>query len=129
MGASNRKRGMRNGYRSGLEDRISSELNESGVTFGYETIKIEYRVEETRKYTPDFIFPNGVIVETKGRFTTEDRKKHLLIKQQHPELDIRFVFSNSKNKIRKGSPTSYGDWCKKHGFVFSEKTIPKEWLE
>ena len=28
-----------------------------------------------------------------------DRKKHLLIKEQHPELDIRFVFSRAGNKL------------------------------
>ena len=116
------------GYRSGLEVKVAKQLEEAGVKFEYETTKIKYRVEEDRTYTPDYLLPNGIIVETKGRFVLEDRKKHLLVKSQHPHLDIRFVFTNSKTKIRKGSPTSYADWCNKNGFTFSDKLIPKEWL-
>ena len=68
------------------------------------------------------------MIETKGRWTTEDRKKHLLIKDQHPELDIRFVFQNPKGKIRKGSKTTYADYCDKHGILWADKEIPNEWL-
>lgn len=120
---------IKNGYRSGLEDKISEDLKERRVKFEYETLKIKYEVHENRTYTPDFILPNGVIIESKGRFTTEDRKKHLLVKKQHPELDIRFVFSNSRNKIRKGSKTSYADWCSKNGFMYTDKMIPDEWIK
>lgn len=129
MGSTRTKAGLKHGYRSGLEDKVSKELTESGINFEYETTKIKYRVEETRKYTPDFTFPDSkLIVETKGRFTVADRKKHLLIKQQHPHLDIRFVFSNSRAKLYKGSKSTYADWCNKHGFLFADKSIPEEWL-
>ncbi len=117
------------GYRSGLEVKVATQLQESGVEFGYETTKIKYQVDEVRSYTPDFTFPNGLIVETKGRFVSADRKKHLLIKKQYPKLDIRFVFSNSKAKINKGSKTSYGDWCDQHGFIYADKEIPDKWLK
>lgn len=118
------------GFRSGLEIKVSEQLKESGVKFEYETTKIKYVVpESTHTYTPDFTFPNGLIVETKGRFLAADRKKHLLIQKQHPELDIRFVFQNSNNKITKGSKTSYADWATKHGFQYADKEIPKEWLK
>lgn len=128
MGASNKARGLKEGYRSGLEDKISDQLKQSGVHFTYESMKISYRVDEVRKYTPDFLIPNGIIIETKGRFTASDRKKHLLIKQQHPEFDIRFVFSNSRAKLNKGAKSTYGDWCDKHGFRYADKEIPEEWL-
>jgi len=78
---------------------------------------------------PDFKLPNGIIVETKGRFVLADRKKHKLIKEQHPELDIRFVFSNSNTKISKKSKTTYGAWCEKLGILYADKTIPEEWLK
>lgn len=120
--------GIKYGYRSGLESKVSAQLNEAGVSFEYETFKIEYQVNETRKYTPDFRLPNGIIVETKGRFIASDRKKHLLVQQQHPDLDIRFVFSNSKAKLNKGAKSTYADWCIKHGFLYADKTIPEEWL-
>jgi len=100
------------------------------VEYEYEKLKIVYEVHEKRTYTPDFkILSNGIIVETKGRFVSADRKKHLLIKKQYPKLDIRFVFSNSKAKINKGSKTSYGDWCDQHGFIYAEKEIPDKWLK
>ena len=120
---------LKYGYRSGLEEKVSEDLTKRSVKFEYETKKIGYVVHENRTYTPDFILPNGVIVETKGRFTLEDRKKHLLVKAQHPDLDIRFVFSNSRNKIRKGSKTSYADWCDKNGFMYADKRIPDEWIK
>ena len=116
------------GFRSGLEEKVADQLKKSGVRFEYETTKIKYVVPESlHTYTPDFVFPNGLIVETKGYWDAADRKKHLLIKQQHPNLDIRFVFSNANTKIRKGSKTSYANWCDKHGFLWAEKEIPKSW--
>lgn len=117
------------GFRSGLEEKVAKQLTEAGVAYEYETTKIKYVVPESvHKYTPDFVLPNGIIVETKGRFVVADRKKHLLIQKQRPDLDIRFVFSNSKTKISKGSKTSYADWCDKNNFIFADKEIPEEWL-
>lgn len=120
---------IKNGYRSGLEERVSRELEDAGVKYEYEVLKIPYDIIEQRKYTPDFVLSNSVIVETKGRFTTADRKKHLLIQKQHPDLDIRFVFQNSKAKLYKGSKSTYGQWCDKHGFMYADKSIPEGWLK
>lgn len=121
---------MKAGYRSGLEDDIAKQLEAMRVSYMYEKLKISYTVPESNhKYTPDFQLPNGIIVETKGRFVTADRKKHLLVKEQHPELDIRFIFSNPRCKISKVSKTTYGDWCDRYGFKYSTKTIPKEWID
>jgi len=118
------------GFKSGLEENISTQIESKGVTVKYESEKIGYVIPSSNHtYTPDFRLPNGIIIETKGRFVATDRKKHLLIKQQHPELDIRFVFSNSKNKITKTSKTSYADWCIKHNYNYSDKFIPDSWFE
>lgn len=122
------KRHVKAAYRSGLEDKVAKQLDSLGVPVQYEVKKIEYVVHEHRKYTADFLLPNGIIVETKGLFSLDDRKKHLYIKEQHPELDIRFVFTNSKAKLRKGAKMSYADWCDKNGFKYADKLIPKEWL-
>lgn len=124
-------RGLAAGYRSGLEEVNAAHLRSHGIEPKFETIKIPYsQPEKKRTYTPDFPeLPSGIIIETKGRFTTEDRQKHLWIKSQHPHLDIRFVFSNSKTRIRKGSPTSYADWCNKHGFLYADKLIPESWMK
>ena len=122
-------RGIKHGYRSGLEDRISEQLKSLKVPFKYEEFKIKYEVNEVRTYTPDFELPNGIIIESKGRFVAADRKKHLLVQRQHPDLDIRFVFSNSKAKISKGSKTTLGMWCDKHGYLYADKLIPEEWIK
>lgn len=121
--------GIREGFRSGLEEKVADQLRRVGIEPHYEEDKIEYiKPERKAKYTPDFRLPNGIYVETKGRFITEDRQKHLLIKAQRPDLEVRFVFSNSKARISKTSATTYADWCRKHGFTFADKLIPMEWI-
>ena len=124
-----RQQAIKNGYRSGLEDVISKDLKDRGVDFGYETVKINWKLVENKTYTPDFILPNGIIIESKGRFVPADRKKHLKVREQNPKLDIRFVFSNSKGKIRKGSKTTYAMWCEKNNFLYADKRIPDEWIK
>ena len=65
-----------------------------------------------------------------GHFTIDDmRRKHKEIQKQFPDLDIRFVFQNSRAKLYKGAKSSYGDWCKKYGFKYADKSIPDTWLE
>ena len=83
---------LRQGYRSGLEIKNKDFLVEKGIKVKYEELKIEWEDLMYRIYTPDFVLPNGIIIETKGRFTADDRRKHAFIKLQHPKLDIRFVF-------------------------------------
>ena len=82
------------GFRSGLEMQIDESLKNQGIDGEYEKHIIDYIKPETKhKYHPDFKLPNGIFVETKGRFLTDDRKKHVLIKAQHPEFpgDQKFV--------------------------------------
>jgi hypothetical protein len=117
------------GFKSGLEENISTQIESRGIDVQYESEKIPYIVPASQHtYNPDFRLPNGIIVETKGRFVAADRKKHQLVKEQHPNLDIRFVFSNSKNKISKNSKTTYGMWCEKNGYKYADKEIPEEWF-
>ena len=125
-----RANAIKHGYRSGFEHKVSEQLSEQKIKFGYENTVIDYIKPETHhKYTIDFTLPNGILIETKGRWVIEDRKKHLLIKKQHPELDIRLVFQSAKTKIRKGSKTTYGDWCDKHNIIWAEKKIPESWFK
>jgi len=120
--------GIKHGFRSGLEEKVANELKAQGVSFTYEEQKINYiKPQRESTYTPDFVI-GTLIIETKGRFMVADRQKHILIKNQHPELDIRFVFSNPKQKISKSSKTTYAMWCEKHGFLYAKESIPKQWL-
>ena len=123
-----RANAIKHGYRSGFEHKVSEQLTEAKVKFEYEITVIPYIKPQTNHtYTIDFTLPNGILVETKGRWVLEDRKKHLLIQKQHPELDIRMVFQNSKGKIRKGSKTTYADFCDKNDIMWADKTIPVAW--
>jgi hypothetical protein len=117
------------GYRSGLEDVNVVRLRAQGVPFAYEEFKIPWVLHKECTYTPDFLLPNGIIVETKGRFVTSDRQKHLAIQKQEPDLDIRFVFSRSKAFLAKGSKTTYGDWCATKGLQFTDSVIPAQWWQ
>ena len=100
--------GLKYGFRSGLEIAISEELDLNKVKYEFEKIKLKYTVpEKVHTYTPDFYLKEkDFFIETKGLFTSQDRKKMRFIKEQHPELDIRFIFSNSKQRISKKSKTT-----------------------
>jgi hypothetical protein len=115
-------------YRSRFEKDIMEALVAKGVKFEYEPFRIPY-VKPPSHYTPDLILFNGTIIEIKGLFAPQDRNKHLLLKAQYPDLDIHFVFYNSKSKLNKKSNTTYAMWCEKNNFKFSEGSIPKEWLK
>lgn len=118
------------GYRSGLEEKIAEQLRKAGLPVTYEQHVLKFtQPQKPRTYKPDFILPNGIVIESKGRFVTADRQKHLFIKADHPALDIRFVFSNPNAKIGKTSKTSYAMWCGKNGFLFAHRWIPQEWIE
>lgn len=122
--------GLQHGFRSGLEESIAKKLTSQGVSFTFEELVLLYtKPQRESKYTPDFVLSNGIIIESKGRFVTADRQKHILVKAQHPDKDIRFVFSNSRSRITKLSATTYGDWCNKHGFKYSDREIPIEWTK
>lgn len=127
-----RSRGIRYGYRSGLEEKIAKQIANAGHEVVYETDKISYVVpQRNAKYCPDFKLPKKdgfFFVETKGIWNVGDRQKHLFIKDQFPEIDIRFVFSNSKSKLYKGSKTTYAQYCEKHGFIYANRSIPPSWL-
>ena len=115
-------------YRSGLEERVAEYLTHHQKEVRYELLKVQWEDLRYRTYTPDFQLDNGIFIESKGLFDNEDRRKHLAVRDQHPELDIRFVFSNAQAKLYKGSKTTYAMWCDKHGFQWAETKLPKEWL-
>ena len=110
-------------YRSKFEEEIAEKLR--GSRAKYEKLIIPFYKIHT--YKPDWGLPNGVIIEGKRRFTSYDRAKHLLIMEQQPSLDIRFVFKYD-NKLHKTSKTRYSEWCKRHDFKYSFTEVPKEWI-
>lgn len=114
-------------FRSGFEAKLASDLELNEVPYEYESVKLKYQ-PKLKTYTPDFKLTNGIILEAKGYFTSADRTKALLVRESNPDADIRFVFQNANNKLNKRSKTRYRDWCDKHGFQWSHKTIPLSWI-
>lgn len=118
-------------FRSKSEEKIYNLLKEKNIPCEYEKGKIEYEWSENKTYVPDFfLLKNGIILEVKGRFVLEDRKKHLFIRKQKPELDIRFIFDNPKAKLYKGGKMTNGSWCDKYKFKYSSlrEGVPEEWI-
>ena len=120
---------MKHGYRSGLEVKVTEYLKENKIPVKYEAIKIEWEDLMYRTYTPDFVLPNGVVLECKGYWEPADRRKIRAVKELNPNLDLRMVFQAPFNKISKKSKTTYAKWCEKHDIPWTSfKDIPIDWL-
>jgi len=112
-------------YRSGYEERVAL----ANPKAEHEPSEPIVKYTQTKRYIPDFVLSNGVIVEAKGYFESKDRTKMVAVKKQNPCLDIRFLFQKANNRLTK-SPNSrmYWQWCEDNGFLWSEgTTIPEEW--
>lgn len=111
--------------RSGYEARVMEDLDIRSVGYTYEGERIPYTSEH--HYHPDLTLENGVIVEIKGYFPSPDRRKMLLVKQQHPDKDIRLLFQRD-GRLYKGSKTTYSMWAEKNGFPWAiGEEIPDDW--
>ena len=114
-------------FRSGLEEQVAKLLEGLGVTYEYESTRVPYTIQH--HYSPDFILPNHVLLETKGYWDAKDRRKILAVKKDNPYLDLRMVFQSPYNKINKNSKTTYAKWGEKHDIPWtSYHNIPLEWL-
>lgn len=113
-------------YRSKYEAAVAASLAKRGLSFDYEAQALPYTIQAI--YTPDFRLPNGVLVETKGHFPPEDRRKMLAIKAQYPDLDIRICFMRADARLSKAPRAlAYWQWAERHGFLWCEGHIPTSW--
>lgn len=129
-----RKKALIEGFRSNFELSIAQWLESKGIPFQYEKLRIKYTVPETQKtYTPDWQINQNpdIIYESKGRFTSVDRKKMLLVKKSNPEITIRMIFQNASVRLSKKSKTTYAEWCDKNQIEWCEfsKGLPRAWLK
>ena len=145
------KRSENNGFGSGIERTNSKRLEEAGVQFEYESEACKFyytkpvhkgkcsscgssEVGSQHTYTADFKITTEsgkeIWIEIKGggySWTGETRAKHVLLKKQFPDRELRFVFCNEYALIGKGAKTTNKAWCKRHGFLCASKVIPKSW--
>lgn len=112
-------------YRSSFERTIAGQLEASGVDYSYETKEIPYTIHHT--YHPDFIV-GSMVLEVKGFLRRQDIAKMRAVRQQYPDMDIRFVFMDA-NKLIPGTKTTHAKWADRHGFPWCDGRIPDEWLK
>ena len=112
-------------FRSKFEQSVAENLDKVGINYEYEAHRLPFFV--VGNYLPDFRLPSGVFVEAKGYFKSADQRKHRLLKEQRPDLEVRFVFQNASGRVQ-GSKLTCAEWCQKHGFLYAESFVPKEWL-
>lgn len=103
--------------RSKLELKFEEILKDFEVEYDYEVTKIPYTIPESKHtYTVDWTLLNGMLLETKGYLSNhQERYKYVLLKQQHPDLDLRFVFDNP-NKLVGGTKMTHAKWAEKYNF-------------
>ena len=119
-------------YKSGFEERFQEETKkEFGWELPYEAAHLKYTIPaKNHRYTPDFKINDKCFIETKGLWTTADRKKALLIKEQFPDVKILYVLYRN-NKIFRTSSTTYIDWAESKGLkacLFSETGTWKKFI-
>lgn len=118
--------------RSNLEVKLSTILTESNCPWEYEVTKLSYTVPESNHtYTVDFTVGNKLLIEGKGYLSDyRERQKYVLLKDQHPDLDLRFVFDNP-NKLCGGTKMTHAKWAEKYGFTYcsiKDTEIIAEWI-
>ena len=101
-------------YRSKLEKEVHKKL---GRSWKYEPFSIPYIL--VRRYTPDFVKGNKFI-EVKGFFRPGDTLKYraLQLTAKLMGKELLFVFNNPNKPLRRGSKTTHGKWCQKHGIRY-----------
>ncbi|MCK5600254.1 endonuclease I [Candidatus Pacearchaeota archaeon] len=116
---------------SKAEVKFAEWMDAKDIVWLYEAEKLDW-IPPKRKYTPDFKVKRKdgsfFFVEYKGYLRPADKTKMKAIRQQYPDLDIRFVFQNARKFIYKGSKTTYGMWAEKNGYLWAEGTMPEDWM-
>lgn len=140
-GESDARKAKRLKFRSAGEMLMTTFLEGKRVKFLYEerTLKIPYTVPASEHdYLPDFFLKkkDGTImyIDYKGVWDLEDRRKHLLVQQQHPNLDIRMVFERDPRKQyigAKGKSATYADICTKGSGrgPWKDFSLPFTWVK
>jgi hypothetical protein len=71
-----------------------------------------------------------LIVEAKGRWTADDRKKMCFVTEQSPDLDIRILFERDNTLTKSPRSKTYTQWCAMKGIKCAVgRKVPEEWLD
>ena len=113
------------GPRNAFERRVDAEFKRLGAGARYESLQIPYNIDYV--YNPDWILPNGTVVEGKGRLTPDEKRKMIAVKRCNPHLKIVFVFYDAHKKIS-GTKQTHAGWAEKNGFGWSHELPLEEWI-
>lgn len=117
-----RTRHKRPGRHNKFEVQTRSQLEINEISFEYEAEKLAYVIEGV--YKSDFTIRsrNGkIVMETKGFFRPEDKRKMVAVRKAHPDLDLRILFYSYRPE--------YIRWAEKYNIKWAVKRIPAEWIE
>ena len=112
-------------FRSKFEGTVWEAAKRSRKAIRYEPHFIPYVIKGS--YLPDFILPNGIIIEAKGYLDAAACRKMKAVKASNPNLDIRFVFQNPNGKRNSRAKLKNWEWAERHGFQWASGTIPLSW--
>lgn len=134
-------------YRSKFEFDIAEDLTSRGIKFEYEPHKVAFsrkayrgecldcgstNVGVSAMYLPDFLLPNGIYIEAKGRFTSKDRTKTLDILASNNDItriNYRILFMQDKHTTV-AKRLRYTEWCEKHNIICAVgSVVPEEWVK
>lgn len=113
-------------FRSKSEARIAPPLIEAGAT--YESVRFSFPAKP-KTYLPDFVLPNGIVIEVKGWFRGADRAKMKAVQAAHPALDIRMVLDTPHQWTTKAKTETNAGWCDRNGFPWAGKNVPESWIQ
>lgn len=112
--------------RNKFEFSLNEQLKRSDRHFGYEVARYPYWIKGI--YYPDWVIFKDkdrkridFLIEAKGYFRPESKRKLVAVKKYHPDVDIRIVFYRRRERDIK--------WAERHGFKYAIGKIPKEWLK
>jgi hypothetical protein len=95
-----------------VRNKLESSIRELlGKDWKYEEEKLDYI--QRKKYIPDF-HKGKFIIEAKGYFRPEDRRKMLDVINYNIENYFLMILSHPDKTISKRSKTTYGEWCTKN---------------
>jgi Phage endonuclease I len=82
-------------------------LDKNDILYKYEDVT--FSLKNGEKYRPDFILPDGTIIEVKGNFYTNRRYKADMLKEQYPDIKI-IVVDNIDQYTEKGYGEELKEW-------------------
>lgn len=115
------------GPRNAFERKIDDQLRKLKAGAIYEGARIPYNIEGLW-YHPDWVLPNGNIIEAKGFLDKETKRKMVAVKKCNPNLKIFFVFYDAHKKIS-GTKETHADWAIRNGFGWSHEVVLEEWTK